>query len=216
MRTMSFPGRYEDEHGVEPLQWQLVPSTRAGWHGRFEIRTEVRGQTVAGGDFDALEIDAAVAQEKALVTDAYDTLTGCLLSGDLPCTLATGGARVAGTVHFALDLRTHGQEALELSVDVQGEMFRVTDEWFEDGLLRLSAALPHGTELVCCITCLYSDYRPGGHGLTGMSCHREAKVQYLAVRSKADYWGVPVTEDVPEFYLCPDYQRRVPGTGYRG
>jgi hypothetical protein len=50
----------------------------------------------------------------------------------------------------------------------------------------------------------------------GMQCHRDAKEQYLAVRSKQDYWSVPVTEDVPETYLCPQYQRRVPGTGYRG
>jgi hypothetical protein len=25
-----------------------------------------------------------------------------------------------------------------------------------------------------------------------------------------------VTEEVPETYLCNEYQRRVPGTGYRG
>ncbi len=49
-----------------------------------------------------------------------------------------------------------------------------------------------------------------------MLCHREAKVQYLAVRSKADYWSVPVTERVPETHLCAEYERRVPGTGYRG
>jgi hypothetical protein len=49
-----------------------------------------------------------------------------------------------------------------------------------------------------------------------MSCHRDAKDQYLAVRSKADYWYVPVTEGVMETYLCPEYQRRVRGTGYRG
>ena len=49
-----------------------------------------------------------------------------------------------------------------------------------------------------------------------MRCHRDAKPQYLAVRSKAEYWGVPVTEDVPETYLCDEYERRVPGTGYRG
>jgi hypothetical protein len=40
---------------------------------------------------------------------------------------------------------------------------------------------------MCCVTCLYSDYSPGGHGLTGMRCHRDAKVQYLAVKSKAAY-----------------------------
>jgi len=34
--------------------------------------------------------------------------------------------------------------------------------------------------------------------LTGMACHRDAKEQYLAVRSKADYWSVPVAELVME------------------
>lgn len=224
MRTMSFPGEYEDEHGVEPLEWQLVPSTRAGWAAGFEIRTEVRGWILSGGDFNGLEVDAPVeleadtpvGHEKALTTDAYGSLTGCLLRADLPCTLATHGTREGATVHFTLDLGTPGREALELSVDVQGETFRVTDEWFEDGLLGLAAALPSGVELIACITCLFSDYSPGGHGLTGMSCHRDAKVRYLAVRGKADYWDVPVTEEVPEFYLCPEYQHRVPGTGYRG
>jgi hypothetical protein len=38
----------------------------------------------------------------------------------------------------------------------------------------------------------------------------------VAVRSKADYWQVPITEEVPETHLCPEYERRVPGTGYRG
>ena len=33
---------------------------------------------------------------------------------------------------------------------------------------------------------------------------------------KADYWGVPVTEEVPEFYRCDSYEPRIPGTGYRG
>jgi hypothetical protein len=49
-----------------------------------------------------------------------------------------------------------------------------------------------------------------------MSCHRGVKEQYLAVRSKADYWSVPVTEKVMETHLRPEYERHVPGTGYRG
>jgi hypothetical protein len=49
-----------------------------------------------------------------------------------------------------------------------------------------------------------------------MQCHRHAKPQYLAVRSTADYWRIPVAEDVPETYLCDDYQRRIPGSGFRG
>jgi hypothetical protein len=49
-----------------------------------------------------------------------------------------------------------------------------------------------------------------------MLCHRNAKQQYLAVRSKAEYWRIPVTEDVVETHYCDEFQHRVLGTGYRG
>jgi hypothetical protein len=49
-----------------------------------------------------------------------------------------------------------------------------------------------------------------------MLCHRNAKQQYLAVRSKAEYWRIPVTEEVMETHYCDEFQHRVPGTGYRG
>ncbi len=68
----------------------------------------------------------------------------------------------------------------------------------------------------CCLTCLLSDYSPAGVDLVGVRCHRDARFRYLAVRSKSDYWGVPVTEEVPEFCHCGSYEPRIPGTGYRG
>ncbi len=83
-------------------------------------------------------------------------------------------------------------------------------------MLRLASQLPERTKLICCVTCLFSDYSPGGHGLTGMFCHRDAKEQYLAVRSKNDYWSVPVAEEVMETYVCEEWANRVSGTGYRG
>jgi len=42
------------------------------------------------------------------------------------------------------------------------------------------------------------------------------KEQYLAVRSKADYSHVAVTEDVMETHICPECERRIRGTGNRG
>ena len=69
---------------------------------------------------------------------------------------------------------------------------------------------------MCCVTCLFSDYSLSGHGLTGTRCHRGIKEQYLAIKSNTDYWSVPATEEVPEPYLCAEYQCRIPGTGYRG
>jgi hypothetical protein len=49
-----------------------------------------------------------------------------------------------------------------------------------------------------------------------MSCHRLDAERYIAVRAKADYWSVPVTEIVMETHRCDTWQPRVPGTGYRG
>ena len=45
---------------------------------------------------------------------------------------------------------------------------------------------------------------------------RDNRDQYLAVRGKLDYRAVPVTEDVPEFYVCDEFEARRPGTEYRG
>lgn len=76
--------------------------------------------------------------------------------------------------------------------------YQVGDEWTEDGVQRLERALPLGAELVCYVTCLFSDYSPLGPGLTRMRCHCGPKDQYRAVPSKADYRPVPVTEEVPD------------------
>jgi hypothetical protein len=105
---------------------------------------------------------------------------------------------------------------LRLSLVRDGVTYAVNDDWFEDGMQRLEQRLPAGTRLVCCVTCLFSDYSPAGHGLTGIRCHRDAREQHLAVRFKLDYWPVPVTEVVPETYRCAEYQRRRPGVGCRG
>jgi hypothetical protein len=73
--------------------------------------------------------------------------------------------------------------------------------------------------MVACINCMYSDYSPYGHGLFGwMMCFRNIREEYRRVRGKADFWSVHDRYDrlVQETYLCPVFERRVPGTGYRG
>ncbi len=51
-----------------------------------------------------------------------------------------------------------------------------------------------------------------------MACFRDNKENYLQVSSKADIFRIwdTLTEYVQETYLCPEFQRRRPGTGYRG
>lgn len=223
MLGFSFPGTYEDGRGVDPVTWRIEPSSRPGWQRRYEIRTTIRGVAVWGGDLDGLSSEDEDSNHgNVLSLGSHGDLSDCVLRGDLPCTVSVGQTSRSETLCFVLDLRRGpdynpaAPQNLRLSIELDGTSYALSHEWFEDGVQRLEATLPTDTRLTCCVTCLYSDYSPGGHGLMGMRCHRDAREQYLAVRSKADYWGVPVTEEVPETYLCPEYERRIPGTGYRG
>jgi hypothetical protein len=223
MRPVSFPGTYVDAAGSELITWHIRSSDRPGYDGSYEISTRIRGVDVWGVDFDGLEpvnIDTEITQT-ALRLNAAGEISECILTGMLPCTAETAGQPVPIIVRFELNLHhdpdhPHSRPRnLRLTTGINGTAYAVVDDWFEDGTLRLDQALrPH--RLRCCATCLYSDYSPGGHGLMGIRCHRDAKDQYLKVRSKAGYWPVPVTEVVPETYLCNQYRRRIPGTGYRG
>jgi hypothetical protein len=221
MQVLSFPGSYEDDLGVEPVIWRIGPSDRYGdtsdW---FEIHTVVRGVPIWGMDFPGLgpdEPDAAGAERLSL--GPADDLDNCRLRGDLPCAVVVNGQRRDSTVHFALDLRKREPvsrpENLQLSTVVDGVTYEVTDDWFEDGLRRLEDALPDGVQLAACVTCQYSGYALEGREVMGIRCHRGAKTQVLAARTKAEYRSVPVNEEVPDTYLCPEYERRLPGTGYR-
>jgi hypothetical protein len=222
MERFAFQGGYEDRHGHEAVTWRAEPANRGPAPG-YVFHTVIRGTPFWGYDFDDLEPpDRAAAEAAGFTLSRADELVDCVLTGDLPCRVNQAGRVVPGVVSFRLDLYPrhgadpHNRRNLQLVTTIRGQRFEVTDDWFEEGVARLDQALPPGSGLVCCATCLFSDYSPAGHGLMGMLCHRDAKQQYLAVRSKLDYWSVPVAEVVMETYLCLDYQRRVPGTGYRG
>ena len=91
--------------------------------------------------------------------------------------------------------------------------------WFEDEFIEIQKQLPNGVYMRACINCLYSDYSPYGHGLFGhMMCFRNLKQEYLKVTSKGEFWPIHDRYDrlVQETHLCPDFKRRIPGTGYRG
>jgi hypothetical protein len=46
----------------------------------------------------------------------------------------------------------------------------------------------------------------------------QSQAQYLKVTTKDEFWTVHDRYDrmVQETYLCPEFERRIPGTGYRG
>jgi len=222
MQAFRFPGTYEDQRGIEALEWQIVPSQLGSIRG-YQIHTSIRGVAVWGYEFDALSPDEPLSEDpRPLHLNSNGDVFECVLTGTPPVPVELDGHRRESAITFSLDLRPSPERPptdpknLHLSIVLDGARYEVTDDWFEDVLLRLQAAMPSNARLVACITCLFSDYSPVGHGLMGMTCHRDAKSQYLAVRTKFEYFKVPVTEEVPEIYLCPEYERRVPGTGYRG
>jgi hypothetical protein len=71
----------------------------------------------------------------------------------------------------------------------------------------------------CCFNCAFSDYSPAGSGIFGdMLCFRDNKEEYFKVKDKWDLFRIweTMTEHVQETYLCPEFEKRIPGTGYRG
>lgn len=227
MESFEFPGHFLRSPGAdsEPILWRVDPRTHGlppGFGSSFEISTSIRGVRFTGYDFEGLDPDSPDQASKAgLVVNNFG-LTECVVGGSLPCTIETAFEPVESTIDFVLDLtaearmNTRAPRNLTLSLRCGKTLVEVADDWFEDGLLRLEAELPEKMRIRSCVTCLYSDYSPGGHGLTGIRCHRDAKAQYLSVKGKADYWSVPVTEEVLETHLCSEFTRRIPGTGYRG
>ena len=91
--------------------------------------------------------------------------------------------------------------------------------WFEGEMLDLQRQLPSDCFLKACINCAFSDYSPYGHSLFGwLACFRNNKIGYRDVSCKDvlfDVWDT-MTEFVPETHLCPEFEKRMPGTGYRG
>lgn len=215
--------------GREQIAWELVPSKPGArlLSPGYRLLAHIGGLEFTGHSPDDLEPvlpDRARAAGFRLdeSVNGPATLTDCILSGDLPCHIEVDGVPLQRAITFRIDLTPLARPAdltpnnLRLKVRPTDDAVEVLDEWFEEGIQKLEAALPDNVRLRCCLTCLYSDYSPYGHGLLGMQCHRRAKEQYLSVRTKRDYFKVPVTEDVPETHVCDEYERRRPGTGYRG
>ncbi|MFB8003561.1 DUF6304 family protein [Nocardia sp. NPDC056000] len=218
MRPWSFPGSYADERGCEPIVWQVEPFDTPDMGGNYELRTVVRGIPIGGGQFDALGPDPGNSRAcDSLPLDRFNDLTSCTLGGELPCAIEVRGIRRTEIIRFTFELNPDPEpDKMHLAVTIDGTTYETDCDALETGLAQLATACAADTSLVCCFTCLYSDYSPASSLVMGMRCHRDAKEQYLAVRSKADIWSVPVTEHVPETYLCPQYRLRIAGTGYRG
>ncbi len=213
MDEMMLSGSYADVDGAVPVVWKIASSGRVGWAGRFEVSATIRGIRVSGVGFHGLACDGP---RTGLSTNAAGELDNCTLTARIPTTIADG-RREDGELVLQVMLGAGRNEPISRATLTFGQ-----DSYSHQQEEVLEAVLGNVVEQLkpvrweCCLTCLLSDYHPAGQDLMGMRCHRGARAQYLAVTSKAEYWAVPVTEEVPEFYRCNAYEPRVPGTGYRG
>jgi hypothetical protein len=222
--TTTYPARYKDRLGE-------VVTTVSNDGGTLTM--VVRGVLFRGTDFDGFE-PQGVSDPAELASFAFlhGSLCFCVIEADIPVPVVTPAGVVDALLTFALDLGEPlptGQmdrERLKLRLAVNSQTYSSGGGtgWFEGEMLDLQERLPPGTFLKACINCAFSDYSPYGHGLFGtMICFRANKAGYQALPSgedfsKDDYFAVmdTVSDRVQETHLCPEFERRAPGTGYRG
>lgn len=222
--TTIYKARYEDRFGEERTTILNDGET---------LTMVVRGVRFQGDDFDGFEPKGVTAPAQlATFTLLHGSLGYCTIEADIPVPVVTPTGTVDGLLTFVLELGDPlptGQmdrERLTLRLNSSEQTYFSDGRtgWFEDEMLDLQRKLPPGTFLKACINCAFSDYSPYGHGLFGnMICFRANKAGYLALPSGEDfekdaYFAVleTVSETVQETHLCPEFQRRAPGTGYRG
>ena len=156
-----------------------------------------------------------------------NALCSCVIDAEIPVPVVTPHGTVMGVLAFRLEL---GDPAPNGGIDREHLTLRLRfgdrdltsrgwSGWFEDELADLQKQMPEGEYLKACINCAFSDYSPSGHGLFGgLACFRGNKAGYKAVTAKRvlfQIWGT-MTGFVQETHLCPEFERRAPGTGYRG
>jgi len=220
----TYPARYKDKFGEE--------STRILNDGD-SLTMMVRGVRFNGNDFDGFEPqDVTGPAQLSSFTFLHGSLCFCVIEADIPMPVVTHSGIVDSLLTFELTLGEPqptgqmSQERLKLWLKVNDQRYSSEGKtgWFEGEMLKLQSKLPIDTFMKTCINCAFSDYSPYGHGLFGnMICFRANKLGYLALSSvedfdKDDYFDVmdTVSEMVQETHLCPEFERRDPGTGYRG
>jgi len=216
-----YPAHYSDTQGTE--------KTTIANDGTL-LSIQIRGVEFAGNAFDSLEPLPGTGEEQLKLFRLYDgSLCACTIGCRMPIPIWDHGSEVSGELSIKLVLGDHAltprgrphQIGLHLVLEYGEHRIESAGRsgWFEDELLDLQRKLPAEVYIKACINCLYSDYSPCGHGLFGgMMCFRNIKEEYLKVIDKRTLWSVHGREErqVQETFLCSDFARRIPGTGYRG
>ena len=187
----------------------------------------VRGVEFHGQEFDSFELANEPTPEDV---EQFDLHLGCLhccnIELVMPIELSDHGNVKDGKLQINVEL---GDETSSGGIDghLQITLLYENDTYtgsgksghFEDELNEIQNQLPDGVFVKACINCLYSDYSPLGNGQFGhMMCFRNRKQEYLKVTTKEEFWPIHnhFEREVQETFLCSDFEKRIPGTGYRG
>src|SRR5262245_34488805 len=192
------------------------------------LQMVVRGVTFLGSDFDGLEPVCNPPPDQLPTFNLQKgELCSCVIETEMPMPMSTPHSVIEGKLAIRLELGDPlpnggiDRETLLLQLKFEDHILRSRglSGWFEGELLDIQSQLPPHTFMKACISCAFSDYHPAGHGsFGGLACFRDNKPGYAAVKTKpelAAIWNT-MTEFVQETYLCPEFERRTPGTGYRG
>jgi hypothetical protein len=212
-----YDGTYTDARGRDAIAFLNDGET---------LRVTIRGVEFSGPDFDGLSAVDGRAEIAGFSLHRGE-LCDCSFAFDIPIPVIVQGAEVAGRLHVDLVLGAPApngnldREQLKLMLEYNEQRVASPGNsgWFEDELRDIQKQLSNSVFIKACINCLFSDYSFYGHGLFGgMMCFRNIKSEYLQVKSKRDFFAVHGRQDryVQETYLCPEFARRVAGTGYRG
>lgn len=215
----SYPAKYRDALGEE----ETIIHNDGKW-----LWMTLRGVEFRGKMLDDWEPTATPETERLTHFFLYrNELRSYALTFEMPIPVVKQSEILEGTLKIHLELgvpKANGavdREDLQLELLVDGQAFQSCGKhgWFEDEIGEIQTALPEGAFIKSCFNCAFSDYCPAGYGLFGcMACFRNSKQEYLRLKGKVAYFKLSdqIAEFVQETYLCPEFEKRVPGTGYRG
>ncbi|MFH1299545.1 MAG: DUF6304 family protein [Planctomycetota bacterium] len=191
-----------------------------------EIRIKLDGWEFVGGMFDDMEpVQSDGLPQRFRL--ARGDLCDCIFEFVIPILIDDRNQSVSAELMVQCELGQLNErggidrEEFRVSLDYGAQKYISSGKsgCMEDELLEIQKQLPEHIFLKACINCLYSDYSPFGSGAFGrMMCFRNLKQEYLQVKSKEDFFHVHDRFDrlVQETWLCDEFERRVPDTGYRG
>lgn len=230
---------YIDSTGLVATQIQNFHSEE----GNSYLLMEIEGVRFRGNSFDDFEVvdyESYSTEQLARFTfnkhsgshpksDIYE-LCNCRLEVIIPVVIIKKSSleELETALHFSLELGIPNNnggidyESAIFSLHLEQEYFQQEGDVFEVGLDGLKKSIEAAYHFKNCYGCLYADYSPYGLGFfNSLMCFKQQKEAYLDLSTnfnKFDYFKVIEQGfgQVQETYCCPSFEKRVPGTGYRG